>query len=123
LKDKKPSVVGIAKSLNLFNTGDVFLASAETLGRSACILDFDCSFHMCSATEYFYTYQPCEKCIVNRATVYKVELLGWEQYEFICLMVVWIVTGVRDVPGLKEICFLWILLIQESTSIRLKMEL
>jgi len=34
LRDEKPSVMGLAKGSSLFDGGNVFLATAESLGKS-----------------------------------------------------------------------------------------
>jgi len=61
LRDEKPSVVGVAKGSHLGGGGDVFLATAESLGKSYWILDSGCSFQICLVREHFDTYQRCEK--------------------------------------------------------------
>jgi len=33
LRDEKPLVVGVAKGLSLFDEGNIFLATAENLGK------------------------------------------------------------------------------------------
>jgi len=60
-----PLVVGVAEGSNLFNRGDVFLATTESPGKSHWILNCGCSFHMCLVREHFDTYQRCEKGTVN----------------------------------------------------------
>ena len=65
LKDEKPSIVGVVEDSNLFNGGSIFLAGSESLEKSYWTFDSGCSFHMFSVREHFYTYQPCEKCVVN----------------------------------------------------------
>ena len=52
LRDEKPSVVGVTESSNLFNGGDVFLATTKSLGESDWILDSGDLFHMYSVREY-----------------------------------------------------------------------
>ena len=46
LRDKKPSVVGVAEGSHLGDGGDVFLVTAESPGKLDRILDSNCSFHM-----------------------------------------------------------------------------
>ena len=67
LRDEKPSVVGVAGGSHLGDRGDVFLATAESSGKSDWILDSGCSFDICSVREHFDTYQRCEKGTVNMA--------------------------------------------------------
>ena len=67
LRDEKPSVVGVAEGSNLFDGGDVFLATSKSPAKSDWVLDSGCSFHMCSVREHFDTYQRCEKGTVNMA--------------------------------------------------------
>jgi len=51
LRYAKPLVVGVTEGSHLGYGGDVFLATAESLGKSDRILDSDCSFHMPSVRE------------------------------------------------------------------------
>ena len=48
LRYGKPSVVGVAEGSHLGDRGNVFLAIAESPGKSDWILDSGYSFHMCS---------------------------------------------------------------------------
>ena len=57
----------IAKGLNLFNRGDIFLATTESPRRSNWILDSSCSFHMCSIRKHFAIYQTCNRGAVKMA--------------------------------------------------------
>jgi len=65
LRDEKRSVVGVAEGSNLFDGGDVFLATTEGQGKLDLILDYGCSFYMCSVRAHFDAYQRCEKGTVN----------------------------------------------------------
>jgi len=102
LRDENPSIVGVAEGLNLFNGGDLFLATTETLGKLDWILDSGYSFHMCSVRQHFDPYQQCEKGAVNRANGTRSWVAGVGTVRIRMFnRVVWTVTGVRHVLGLK----------------------
>ena len=86
IRDKKPPVVRIVEGLDLFNGGDIFLATAKSPGKAYWILNSSCSFHTCSVREYFDTYQACEKGSATWQMAHIVRLLRWEQYRFPHLM-------------------------------------
>jgi len=109
LRDDKPSVVGVAKGSNLFNRGGMFLAIAESLGKSDWILDSGHLFHKCSVREHFDTYQPCKKGNVKmvngaQSRVGKVEIVRIRMFDG----VVRTETGVRHMLDLKRnLFFFW----------------
>ena len=57
LRDEKPSVVGVVEGSHRGDGANVFLATAESSGKSEWILDSGCSFDICSVREHFDTYQ------------------------------------------------------------------
>jgi len=65
LRDKKPSVVGLAEGSYQGDGSDVFIATAESLSNLDWILDSDCSFYMSLVREHFDTCQPCVIGTVN----------------------------------------------------------
>ena len=65
LREKKSSVAGIAEGSDLFNEGDVFLATAKSLRRY---------------------YQPCKNNTINIANGTHSWVAWWGQYEFACLI-------------------------------------
>ena len=91
------------KGSSLFDGGDVFLATAESSGKSDWILDSGCSFYMCSLKERFDTYKSYEKGTVNMANSTRSQVAKMRTIQ-ICMFdrIVWKVTGVRHVPRLKR---------------------
>ena len=78
LMDEKPSIVGVAQGLNLFDGGGIFLATAKNSEKSNWILDCSCPFHMYLVRERFDIYQPCEKGTINMANSAQSRWPGWE---------------------------------------------
>ena len=86
LRDEKPLLVGVTKGSNLFNGGNVFLATSKSPVKSYWILDLGCLFHICSIRVHFDTYQPCEKNCHYGKRYTKFGLIGRQQYGFTCLI-------------------------------------
>jgi len=102
LRDEKPSV-GVAEGSSLFDRGGVFLATTEIPEMLDWILYPGCSFYMSLVREHFYTYQPCEKGIVNMTNRTQIRVAGVETVQIrMSDGVVRRVTGARHVPSLQK---------------------
>ena len=100
MTDEKPLIARVVEGFKVLDGGDVFLAIAESTGKSYWILDSSYSSHMCLVTEHFDTYQSCEKDIINMANS---RVIGVGTVRIRTLQgVVRRVTGVRHVLGVKR---------------------
>ncbi|KAG5535985.1 hypothetical protein RHGRI_023693 [Rhododendron griersonianum] len=75
--EKEKSKTAVVESF-VENEGDLLTVTSEGMENFDWVMDFGCSFHMCSNKKYFCSYEPCDGSTVWMAnnTVNKVVGIG-----------------------------------------------
>jgi hypothetical protein len=95
-------VTAVAEGSSHGSNDDLLLATTESIGKSDWILDFGCSFHMCSVKQHFDTYQACNMGTVKMANGARSRIAGVGTVRLRMFDgIVRTLTGVKHVLGLK----------------------